>query len=82
VAAWSGLTMSSMNRIRMAVVLALLGVVAGVCGCQKPIFAENKPRTPYERFQVLRGERRPVTEPNVYGVDQPALRQRLEPLEH
>ena len=50
-------------------------------GCQKPLFPENLPRTQYERYQTLRGRHRPLHEQNVYGGNQPALRERLAPLE-
>lgn len=61
--------------------LVLLGAcLAGMVGCQKPLFTQKNPRTPYERYQVLRGRGRMETMQNIYGVDQPALRDRLKPL--
>ncbi len=50
-------------------------------GCQKPLFPEDLPRTQYERYQTLRGKYRSAQEQNVYGGNQPALRERLAPLE-
>jgi len=38
-------------------------------------------RTPYERYQVLRGEPRPKTYTDSFGREQPALRARLAPLD-
>lgn len=49
-------------------------------GCEKPVFPPSAQRTPYERYQVLRGEYRPPTETNAFGGEQPALRDRLTPL--
>ena len=49
-------------------------------GCEKALFPPTADRTPYERYQVLRGEYRPSTQLNAYGGDESALRQRLEPL--
>ena len=62
------------------VTLGLMGVGC-LIGCEKPLFVQNQPRTPYERYQVLRHQGRPATEENAYGGQEPALRQRLEPLD-
>lgn len=51
-----------------------------VSGCQESPFRSDLPRTPYERYQVLRGDYRPVSTEDEFGVDQKALRQRLAPL--
>ncbi len=61
--------------------LGVLIAVVSVCGCQKPLFPPNQPRTPYERYQRLRTQERPATRQNVHGEDEPALRERLRPLE-
>ena len=50
-------------------------------GCEKPLFMSNAPRTPYERYQQLHGKDSGATEENAYGGQQPALRQRLRPLD-
>ena len=55
-------------------------MAAAIGGCQKPLFDEKLPRTPYERYMALRGEERPVKQRNIYGVEQPALRERLRAL--
>lgn len=62
--------------------LIVLVLMSGVClgGCEKALFPENAPRSPYERFQTLRGQQRPAMETNAFGVEQPALRSRLRPL--
>lgn len=62
-----------------AVTLLVIAVMTG--GCQKPLFPEHEPRTQYERYQLLRGQYRPVSQQNPYGAKQPALRERLAPLE-
>jgi hypothetical protein len=49
-------------------------------GCEKPLFPENQPRSPYDRYMVLRGNERSQSETNAYGGTQPALRDRLRPL--
>lgn len=63
-------------------IVTLIGAVMGAAGgCEKPLFPANAPRTPYERYQVLRGQARRDTEQNAFGVEQPALRSRLRPLQ-
>ena len=57
----------------------MVGIVTS--GCEKAIFPESVPRTQYERYQRLRGEHRPMSEKNLFGGTQPALRERLSPLE-
>lgn len=61
--------------------LATLIVIALCSGCEQPLFVQNQPRTPYERYQILRGQYRPAMQQNVYGGDEPALRDRLRPLD-
>lgn len=65
---------------RMQVVGAGL-VLAGMVGCNKPLFPEGAPRTPYDRYLTLRGQARPKTELDVNGREKPALRARLAPLQ-
>jgi hypothetical protein len=68
-----------MRRLTWVVPLTLGGVLLG--GCQKGLFPEGTPRSPYERYLTLRGDYRPPVEHDAYGVERPALRQRLRPLE-
>ena len=49
-------------------------------GCQDTLFPEDAPRSPFARYQTLRGSEAPMTETDPYGNDQPALRARLAPL--
>ncbi len=61
-------------------------LIVGLCGLmlgcqQQPLFKADQPRTPYERYQILRGQGRQTTDTNAYGPSEPALRQRLEPLD-
>lgn len=58
----------------------LLGLLAGMAGCEKPLFVENQSRTPYDRYLSLRGRQTSMTQQNDYGGQTPALRQRLRPL--
>ncbi|MAE65078.1 MAG: hypothetical protein CMJ18_12480 [Phycisphaeraceae bacterium] len=61
--------------------VTLSGLLLGAGGCERTLFPENAQRTPYERYQILRGKYRPATEEDVYGINRPALRSRLRPLE-
>ena len=57
-------------------------LVACHAGCTgSPFKDQTQVRTPYERYQVLRGEARPKTEVDSFGREQPALRARLAPLD-
>ena len=62
-------------------VLALATLCFVGVGCQKSLFDETQARSPYERYLALRGLDRPQEEMNAYGRAQPALRQRMRPLE-
>ena len=68
------------TRKRLAV-CGLLLTTALLGGCEKALFVENEPRTPYERYMALRGRTPMMTEENPYGGKSPALRDRLKPLD-
>ena len=65
----------------MFILVSLLGSLTLLNGCEKALFPEGASRTPYERYQLLRGQHRIATETNAYGGNQPALRDRLRPLD-
>lgn len=67
-----------MRATQVAILMAALGVLA-LPGCQKSPFSKELPRTPYERYQLLRGDAPPVYELDTYGNRRPALRARLVP---
>jgi hypothetical protein len=53
-----------------------------IFGCSGTPFKDREQvRSPYERYQVLRGEARPKTVTDSFGREQPALRARLAPLD-
>ena len=66
------------NVAMRSVAVILLLVIAG--GCARSPLVSDLPRTPYERYQVLRGQERPENERNEFGAEVPALRERLRPL--
>ncbi|MEM9883462.1 MAG: hypothetical protein AAF800_11140 [Planctomycetota bacterium] len=70
-AAWTG-----------AMGLGVVFLLAAAGGCQGTPFKDaERLRTPYERYQTLRGEARPKTVTDSFGKEQPALRARLSPLD-
>ena len=60
-----------------------IGVLVLVClglgACTKSPFYNKYPRTPYQRYQMLRGTDAPRYEYDTYGNQRPALRARLTP---
>lgn len=60
------------------IVLALVAL-AGLAGCEKPLFPDDLPRTQYERYDRLRGRYVPAQQSNRFGGTEPALRERLSP---
>lgn len=60
----------------------LIAIAVSAVGCTGTPFKDQRQvRTPYERYQVLRGEQRPKTYTDSFGQEQPALRARLAPLD-
>ena len=56
-----------------------IAMIIGHTGCQKVLFQKEDPRTQFETHDRLRQRYIPVTENNVFGEPQPALRARLSP---
>lgn len=82
VGGWETYNRSQMGRTLLVLTLVgLVGAALSMGGCRKPLFPEEAQRSPYERYLALRGRSAPETEPNAFGREQPALRQRLRPLE-
>ncbi len=69
-------------RLRWALTFPLMALMGlGLIGCNDPLFPEDVPRSPYARYSDLRGQNRAKTEKDAFGRPQPALRERLAPLE-
>jgi hypothetical protein len=60
--------------------MTMLLAFVTLAGCEKALFPKESPRSPYERYQVLRGQARPAVTSNALGVEEPAVRERLRPL--
>jgi hypothetical protein len=56
-------------------VLAACALVA--TGCGEPLLAETEPRSQYDRYDALRGQRPPAYVTDEFGIDKPNLRGRL-----
>lgn len=50
-------------------------------GCAQNPLSSELPRTPYGRYQALRGGEPPQDEPDTFGNLRPALRARLQPMD-
>ena len=58
--------------------LGAMGIAAGLlCGCQKPLFPKDQPRTQFEIYDRMRNDNAQMTEPDEFGNPRPALRARL-----
>ena len=64
-------------RRRLRPILLAACALATLAGCQKALFPRNAPRTQYEIYDRMRNRYVPLTEPDVFGRPQPALRARL-----
>jgi hypothetical protein len=58
-------------------ILPLLAVLAVSGGCQQALFPKDAPRHQFQAHEAMRGREVPLTEPDVFGNPQPALRARL-----
>lgn len=65
---------------RMSLVGGLLLLACMTVGCEKALFVENQSRTPYDRYNALRGRQSAMTQSNPTGGNSPALRERLKPM--
>lgn len=54
----------------------LIALLAGT-GCRKSPLPSDAPRSPYERYDALRGQTVPKTVTDSFGREQPNLRGRL-----
>ena len=59
--------------------MGILGATGafGLCGCGEPLLAESEPRSQYDRYDALRGQRPPAFVTDEFGIDKPNLRGRL-----
>jgi len=69
-----------MIRMGRVFLMAMAGLV-WLAGCgTNPLYSEL-PRTPYGRYQALRGGEPPQEELDSFGNSRPALRARLRPMD-
>lgn len=64
----------------MGLVLLTIFACAGG-GCGRALFPEEQPRSPYQRYNSLRGRNTQTTEMDAFGRERPNLRDRLRPLD-
>lgn len=62
-------------------VLGVAGMLGwlGVAGCSKPLLSPSEQRTPFDRYDAIRGGYAPQYVEDKYGRQQPNLRGRLSP---
>lgn len=62
----------------LAIGLVLAGAcLAGMTGCQKALFSPDEERSPYDRYDAIRGQRAPTYNEDEYGRRKPNVRGRL-----
>ena len=77
-----GVRISANMRARLTIttLATLLFAIGCLAGCERALFPDNLPRSPFERYGTLRGRHRPESDQTTLGWDKPALRERLKPL--
>lgn len=68
-----------MSKTRACLTMGCLVLVT--VGCTQNPLSRDMARTPYGRYQALRGGEPPMEKPDTFGNMKPALRERLEPME-
>jgi hypothetical protein len=63
----------------LAAELAALGAALCASGCARPLLAPTDERSPYDRYDNVRGRYAPQFIENEYGRREPNLRGRLSP---
>ncbi len=66
-------------KLLLGIVISAAGL--GLAGCNKALFPADSPRSQYQRYSQLRGQETPMTELDAAGIERPALRERLRPLD-
>lgn len=63
----------------LVLVAGALGAGATLAGCSKPLLSATDQRSPFDRYDLVRGNYAPAYIENEYGRKQPNLRARLAP---
>ena len=69
-----------MIRTGQVVMVLMVGLI-GLAGCGTNPLTSDLNRTPYGRYQALRGGEPPQEELDSFGNSRPALRARLRPMD-
>jgi len=54
------------------------GLLCGI-GCSRPLLSQTDQRSPFDRYDLVRGEYAPQYVENKFGYREPNLRGRLQP---
>lgn len=57
--------------------VVMMAAYPGLSGCQKSLFMKKHARHQFQMHDAMRNRNVPLTEPDVFGAPQPALRARL-----
>ena len=71
--------MLGLMRVCPMLFLSVMCALLAVSGCQRagPLDPVSQPRTPYQQYQILRGEDVPLVKETALGEKYPNLRGRL-----
>lgn len=62
---------------RLTCLTLFLVIFLGVLGCRKALFQKNKQRTQFEAYNTMRYGPQIIEQPDLFGLPEPALRERL-----
>jgi hypothetical protein len=62
---------------RPLAVISALFALAALSGCGGALLADDEPRSQYDRYDALRGQRPPAGIEDEFGITKPNLRGRL-----
>ncbi len=60
-------------------IVASFCAIAALSGCSKPLLSATDQRSPFDRYDLVRGNYAPAYIENEYGRKEPNLRARLAP---
>jgi len=68
------------RHILTALILGLMAI-GSLAGCESALFPPNEDRSVYDRYQRLHGQSRSANRLNEFGGEEPAVTERLRPLD-
>jgi hypothetical protein len=62
---------------RLTCLTIILVLFIGMLGCRRSLFPKNKQRTQFEAYNTMRYGPQITEQPDLFGLPEPALRERL-----